>query len=317
MQKFGGPESTSDGTTQGPEEGNAAQQTAGALIKDTDMSRFMADVIEKSMAVPVLVSFHTAWSENCKQLTPILEKVIKQAGGAVHMVRIDFEQNQQLAAQMKIQTVPTVVVFSEQRPVDAFAGVKTEAEVKEFIARFAPEMQPSPAEQMIEQAAELFAGGDYPSAGGLYSEALQAEPDNAPALGGLAQSLIKMGDLENAQNILNSVPKQHDNHAAITAARAMLDMAAQLSDLGDAGALEQAIQEDENNHQARFDLALILWAQGEQEAAANHLLDIVARDRSWQEDAARKQLVKFFEIIGPMEPLTVKIRKKLSSLLFS
>ncbi|PCJ31592.1 MAG: co-chaperone YbbN, partial [Alphaproteobacteria bacterium] len=233
-----------------------------------------------------------------------MEKVVNQAGGAVHMVRMDFEKNQQLATQMKIQTVPTVVVFSEQRPVDAFTGVKSEAEIKQFIARFAPEMQPSPVEQMIEQAVLLFDAEDYPAAGGLYSEALQAEPDNASAIAGLAQSLIKMEDLENAETVLKTVPKQEENNAAITAARAMLDMASQLTDLGDADALERAIQEDENNHQARFDLALILWAKGAEEAAADQLLEIVARDRSWNEDGARKQLVKFFEIIGPMEPLT-------------
>ncbi|MCF6215440.1 MAG: co-chaperone YbbN [Emcibacter sp.] len=308
MQELGGPSNV----TAGPE-----AQNTGPLIKDADMASFMADVIEKSMSVPVLVSFYAAWSENCKQLTPILEKVVNQAGGAVHMVRIDFEQNKQLATQMKIQTVPTVVVFSEQRPVDAFTGVKSEAEIKQFIARFAPEMQPSPIEQMIEQAGLLFDAGDYPAAGGLYSEILQAEPDNALAIAGLAQSLIKMEDLENAETILKTVPKQHENDAAISAARAMLDMANQLTDLGDAEALERAIIDDENDHQARFDLALILWAKGEQEVAADQLLNIVARDRSWNEDGARKQLVKFFEIIGPMEPLTVKIRKKLSSLLFS
>lgn len=289
----------------------------GALIKDADMSSFMVDVIEKSAAVPVLVSFYTEWSESCKQLTPILEKIVTQAGGAIQMVRVDFEKNQQLAGQMKIQSVPTVVVFSDQRPVDAFGGAKSEDEVKEFITRFAPEMQASPTEQMIEQAASLFEQEDYQSAGGLYSQAMQAEADNALAIAGLAQCLIKLDDLENAKTVLSGTPKQHENHAAIVAARAALDMADQLSDLGDAAALEQAVEADENNHQARFDLALVLWASGAQEAAADHLLEIVSRDRSWNEDGARKQLVKFFEIIGPAEPFTVKIRKKLSSILFS
>ncbi len=300
---------------QDPNVPNGGETTA--LIKDGDMSSFMADVIEKSAATPVLVSFYSSWSENCKQLTPILEKIVQQAGGAVQMVRIDFEKNQQLAAQMKIQSVPTVVVFSGQRPVDAFAGVKTEAEVKEFIARFAPEMQPSPTEQMIEQAATLFDGGDFQNAAELYSQILQIEAENAPARAGLAQSLIQLGDLENAKAVLDSTSKQHENDAAITAARAALDMAGQLADLGDAAALEQAIKDDADNHQARFDLALILWASGDQEAAADHLLTIISRDRGWNEDGARKQLVKFFEIAGPMDPFTVKMRKKLSSILFA
>lgn len=288
-----------------------------ALIKDGDMSTFMADVIEKSAATPVLVSFYSSWSENCKKLTPIVEKIVQQAGGAVQMVRIDFEKNQQLAAQMKIQSVPTVVVFVDQRPVDAFAGVKSEAEVKEFIARFAPEMQPSPTEQIIEQAVILFNGGDFQNAAELYSQILQMEAENVPALAGLAQSLIRLNDLENARTVLDGTPKQHENDPAITAARAALDMAEQLADLGDAAALEQAIKEDADNHQARFDLALILWASGDQDAAADHLLTIISRDRGWNEDGARKQLVKFFEIAGPMDPFTVKIRKKLSSILFA
>ncbi len=297
--------------------GGQQPRNAGALIKDTDMSTFMADVIEKSMSVPVLVSFYSSWSENCKQLTPILEKVINQAKGAVHMVRIDFEKNQQLAVQMKIQSVPTVVVFSEQRPVDAFAGVKSEAEVKEFISRFAPAMQPSPVEQMIDQAAGLFEAGDFPAAGRIYSEARAQEPENALAIAGLVRSLVEMDDLDNAGAILETVPAQHENHEAILAARAAVDMAAQLAGLGDAAALEQAVAADENNHQARFDLALILWARGDQDQAADHLLTIVGRDRNWNEDGARKQLLKFFEVAGLMDDFTVRTRKKLSSLLFS
>ena len=303
----------------GPNAGaqQADANNTGALIKDSDMATFVTDVIEKSAAVPVLVSFYAEWSESCKQLTPILEKLVNQAGGAVQMVRVNFEQNQQLAGQMKIQSVPTVVVFSGQRPVDAFSGVKSEAEVKEFIARFAPEMQPSPGELMLEQADTLFAEEDYTSAGDLYSQAAQNGAEQVLATAGLAQCLLKLNDLENAATVLKGTAKQDENHPAILAARAALEMAEQLSSLGDATALAQALKDDENNHQARFDLALVLWAKDDREGAADHLLEIVSRDRAWNEDGARKQLVKFFEIIGPMEPLTVKIRKKLSSILFS
>ena len=287
------------------------------LIKDSDMTTFVTDVIEKSMSLPVLVYFYSAWSENCKKLTPVLEKLITQAAGAVHMVRLDFEQNQQLAAQMKIQSVPTVVVFSEQRPVDAFAGVKPEAEVKAFIARFAPEMQPSPVEQMIEQAQAFFAAEDFSEAGALYSQILQTEAGNPLAIAGMANCLMRLNDLENARTILASTPKEHENNAGILAARAALEMAEQLSELGDAAALEAALAKDENNHQARFDLALIRWAGGQRETAAELLLDIVTRDRGWKDDGARKQLLKFFEIAGLMDPFTISVRKKLSSLLFS
>lgn len=307
MQEFGGP---GDG---GQTPDVVAEQ---GIIKDTDMTTFMEDVVEKSMSVPVLVSFHSNWSENCKQLAPILEKLVHQAGGAIHMVRVDFEKNQQLASQMRIQSVPTIVVFSEQRPVDAFAGVKSEQEVKEFISKYVPDMQPSPIEKMIGQAGALFEEGDFQSAGGLYSQAFQLEPENALALAGLCQCLIKLGDLENAGNLLSEVPKSLENHAAIMAAQAAFDMAGQLSELGDAATLQKAVEKDENDHQARFDLALILWTKEDREAAADHLLEIVRRDRGWNEDGARKQLVKFFDLVGPMDPFTVKIRKKLSSLLF-
>jgi len=293
----------------------------GPVIKDGDMATFMVDVIEKSMTVPVLVSFWTEWSENCKKLSPLLEKVVTQAAGAVHLVRINFEQNQQLASQMKIQSVPTVVVFTNQRPVDAFAGVKSEEEIKEFIGRYAPEMQPSPAEKVLEQAAQVFEAQDYQNAGSLFSQVLQAEPDNALAIAGLAQCLIHLGDLDNAKSILATSPKHHENHQAILAAQAALDLAHQVADFTAAGSdvasLEQSLAKDENNHQVRFDLALILWAQGQQDAAADHLLEIVGRDRSWNEDGARKQLVKFFEMVGLMDPFTIRVRKKLSSILFS
>jgi len=302
MQQFSGP--GAGGT--GPDR---------TMIKDGDMATFMADVIEKSTSVPVLVYFYSSWSENCKQLTPLLERIVTRAGGAVHMVLIDFEKNQQLAAQMKIQSVPTVVAFSGQRPVDAFAGIKSETEITEFIARFAPEMQPSPTEQMITGAAGLFEDGDYNQASEIYSHILQAEPENIAALAGLAQCLIKLDDLEKAATVLGD---REDNHPALQAARAALDMAQQFSGLSDdTGALEQEILADENNHQARFDLALILWSKGEREAAADHLLNIVSRDRSWNADGARKQLVKFFDMVGPTDPFTVTTRKKLSSILFS
>ncbi|MCF8473896.1 MAG: tetratricopeptide repeat protein [Emcibacter sp.] len=291
--------------------------TAESIIKDTDMSTFMADVIEKSVAVPVLVSFYSQWSENCKKLTPIIEKFIHQAAGAVHMVRIDFEKNQQLAAQMKIQSVPTVVVFANQRPVDAFAGVKSEAEVKEFISRFAPDMQLSPLEEMIEHAILLLDEKNYQEAAGLYSQILQHEADNILAIAGLSQCLIKLNDLDNAEAVLGSTPKTEQNHAIILGARAALDVARQISELEDASVLEKAIEKDQNNHQARFDLSLIAWAKGEQDKASDYLLDIVARDRGWHEDGARKQLVKFFEIAGPADPFTIKTRRKLSSILFS
>lgn len=287
------------------------------VIHHTDMSTFMVDVIEKSNSLPVLLSFYTDWSENCKSLTPMLEKVVLQAAGAIHLCHINMDQNKQLASQMQIQSVPTVVLFKDGRPADALGNVKTEAEIKAFIGKHIGELAASPVEQMIAQAEEAFSLSDFQTAGGLYSEVLQAEPGNPEALAGLAQSLIRLKDLDNAASVLAGVEKVNENHAAILQARAALEMATQLADLGDVDELKARIAANADDHEARHDLALCLWAQGSQEEAAEQLLEIIGRDRSWNEDGARKQLVKFFDIAGQAAPFSIATRKKLSSLLFS
>jgi len=306
MQDINGPETP------------GAQGTAGAdVIHHTDMSTFMKEVIEQSTTVPVMVSFYADWSENCKSLNPLLEKLVLQAGGAIHLCHINIDQNQQLASQMQIQSVPTVVLFKDGRPLDAFGGMKNEAEIKDFMAKHIGEMAASPVEQIIEQAQMAFSAEDFQSAGALYSEALQAEAGNPVALAGLGQCLIRLEDLDNATSVLDSVEKSHENHADILQARAALDMARQLADLGDVDQLKAAIADNADDFQARFDLALCLWARGAQDEAAAQLLEIIARDRSWNEDGARKQLVKFFEVAGQASPFAIATRKKLSSLLFS
>lgn len=301
MQQF------NDGVDQGP----------AGLIKDTDTSTFMADVIEASQEVLVLVDFWAPWCEPCKALTPVLEKVVNEAGGAVRLVKVNIDDNQQIAAQMQIRSVPTVVAFKDGRPVDAFAGALPADKIKEFISRFAGEIGPSPLEQMLEQATSLMEVKDFEAAGAIYSQILQAEPQNVVAIAGLTRVLIELGDLENAENVLNSAPANLENKPEITSARAALDMAKQAGDLGEVTELEAALFENQDNHQARFDLALALWAQGRREEAGDQLLEIIARDREWNEDGARAQLVKFFEIAGPADPFTLKARRKLSSLLFA
>ena len=298
---------TIDGVDQGPV----------GLIKDVDTSTFMADVIEASQEVPVLVDFWAPWCEPCKSLTPVLERVVNEAGGAVRLAKINIDENQQIAQQMQIRSVPTVVAFKEGRPVDAFAGALPADKIKEFIARFAGEIGPSPLEQMLEQAAMLVEGKDFESAGGIYSQILQVEPQNVIAIAGLTRVLIELGDLENAENVLNSAQANLENTPEISSARAALEMARQAGDLGDVKELEAALFENPENHQARFDLALAFWAHGRRDEAADQLLEIIARDREWQEDGAREQLVKFFDIAGPADPFTLRARRKLSSLLFA
>ncbi|MFC7047683.1 thioredoxin [Emcibacter nanhaiensis] len=298
---------TIDGADQGP----------AGLIKDVDTSTFMADVIEASQDVPVLVDFWAPWCEPCKALTPVLERVVNEAGGAVRLAKINIDENQQIASQMQIRSVPTVVAFKDGRPVDAFAGALPADKIKEFIARFAGEIGPSPLEQMLEQAAMLIEGRDFESAGGIYSQILQVEPQNVIAIAGLTRVLVELGDLENAENVLNSAQANLENTPEISSARAALEMAKQAGELGDVQELEAALFENPDNHRARFDLALALWAQGRRDDAADQLLDIIARDREWQDDGAREQLVKFFEIAGPADPFTLRARRKLSSLLFA
>ncbi|WP_321396372.1 thioredoxin [Emcibacter sp.] len=296
---------------------DGADQGQAGLITDTDTSTFMADVIEASQQVPVLVDFWAPWCEPCKALTPVLEKVVNEAGGAVRLAKINIDENQQIAAQMQIRSVPTVVAFKDGRPVDAFAGALPADKIKEFIAKFAGDIGPSPIEQMLEHAGMLVEERDFESAGGIYSQILQAEPQNVIAIAGLTRVLIEMGDLENAENVLNSAPANLESKPEITSARAALDMARQAGDLGDVKELEAMLFENPDNHQARFDLALAFWAQGRRDDAGDQLLKIIARDREWQDDGARAQLVKFFEIAGPTDPFTVSARRKLSSLLFA
>lgn len=284
-------------------------------IIDVDMSNFVADVIEKSSEVPVIVDFWAPWCEPCKTLGPTIEKIVTEAAGAVILAKINIDDNQEIAAQMQIRSVPTVVAFVEGRPVDAFAGVKPESDIREFIEKVAPNMGPSEIEQILTLAAESYEDNNYEEAGAAYSQALQLDSENKDAIAGLAKALIKMDDLENAGHVLSGAKDSND--PAITAAQAALDTALQIGDVGDLEELKKAVEKSPQDYQARFDLALALWAGDERDEAADQLLYIIEADKEWQEDGARKQLLKFFEMAGPMDPFTVTARRKLSSLLFS
>ena len=277
----------------------------------------MPEVNEKSSETPVIVDFWAPWCEPCKTLGPILEKVVGEAGDAVRMAKINIDENQEIAAQMQIRSVPTVVAFVDGRPVDAFAGVKTESELREFISKIAPDVGPSEIETVIAFADEAYAAGKFDEAGAAYSQALQIEEDSAMALGGLAKALVKLNDLENAEHILAGVTDKNKNDSAITAAKAALDTAKQIGEVGDLESLKEKVEKNADDYQARFDLSLACWAHENREEAADHLLYIINADKEWQEERARKQLVKFFEMAGPMDPFTISARRKLSSLLYS
>ncbi|HVM77993.1 MAG TPA: thioredoxin [Stellaceae bacterium] len=302
--------------------GAAAQPAPADLIKESSTATFMADVIDASHDHPVIVDFWATWCGPCKTLGPQLEKAVREAKGAVRMVKVDVDKNQELAQQMRIQSIPAVYAFKDGRPVDGFVGAVPESQVKQFVQRLAQAgakgKGPSPVEQALAMAKEAMAAGDTERAGAIYAQVLQHEPDNAEAVGGLARALVARGQTTEAKELLAEVPKELVDHAEIVAARAALELAeAGAKAKGALGELQARVKHDPKDFAARFELASARFAAGEREAAIDDLLEIVRRNRSWNEDAARKQLLKFFEAMGPTDPLTVASRKRLSSILFS
>ena len=295
-------------------ENTAAQD---GLIKDTTTAGFRQDVIAESAKQPVLVDFWAPWCGPCKQLTPVIEKAVKAAGGKVKLVKMNIDEHPQIPGQLGIQSIPAVIAFTKGQPVDGFMGVLPESQVKGFIERLVGPVGPSAAEDMLAEAAELAAQGDAAGAAELYAAVLAQEPDNVAAIAALAKLHLDLGDLDGAKRFLTMAPKGKENDPAIAGARAAIELAEQAASLGDVGELMRRVEADPRDHQARFDLAVALNARNKREEAVDALLEIVRRDRTWNEDGARKQLVQFFEAWGPMDPATVAGRKRLSSVLFA
>ena len=287
------------------------------LIKDSSERTFAADVLEASREVPVLVDFWAPWCGPCKQLTPVLEKLVREAKGAVKLVKINIDENKRIATQMRIQSIPAVYAFRNGQPVDGFMGALKESDVREFIKRLGGEAGPSPTEELLGLADEAFNAGDLGTAAQAYGQILQEEPQNPAALGGLARCYLTSGDIDRAKQTLAMVPPEHEANPAITAVHAQLKLADQAQAAGDVGVLQAKTQSDPNDHQARLDLAVALAARGESESAVNELLESVRRDRNWNEAAARKQLLTLFEALGATDPIVQSGRRKLSSILFS
>jgi putative thioredoxin len=288
-----------------------------SLIKDTTTSGFRQDVIAESMRQPVLVDFWAPWCGPCKQLTPVIEKAVKAAGGKVKLVKMNIDEHPQIPGQLGIQSIPAVIAFTKGQPVDGFMGALPESQVTGFIERLVGPVGPSAAEDLLKEADELAAEGDAAGAAELYAAVLAQEPENVAAIGALAKLHLDLGDIDGAKRFLAMAPTGKENDPAIAGARAAIELAEQASSLGDLGELQQRIQADPLDHQARFDLALALNAQGKREEAVDHLIEIVRRDRNWNDAGARKQLVQFFEAWGPMDEMTVAGRRKLSSVLFA
>ncbi|MFK0684783.1 thioredoxin [Ochrobactrum sp. BD67] len=288
------------------------------LVKDTTTAGFQADVIAESRRQPVLVDFWAPWCGPCKQLTPIIEKAVREAGGAVKLVKMNIDDHPSIAGQLGIQSIPAVIAFVNGQPVDGFMGAVPESKVKEFIAKIGG---PSDAETAIAEAVtaanELMEAGDFVQAAEIFSSILQAVPDNVDAVVGLATCVLESGDAEKAREILAQVPADKQNAPAVRALEARLALADQVKLIGDPIELEKRIQADPKDYQARFDLAQVRNAQGRREDAANELLFIMKASREWNDDGARKQLLQFFEAWGNADPATLGARRKLSSLLFS
>ncbi len=295
---------------------------AGAApVKDVTTASFMAEVVDASFDQPIIVDFWAPWCGPCKQLGPILEKVVRGANGAVRMVKLNIDDNPEIAQQMRIQSIPAVYAFKDGRPVDGFVGALPESQVKQFVQRLGGAGAaggPSPIDEALAMAKEAVQTGDHATAAALYSQILQREPEHIEALGGLARALTTSGEIDKARQALARVPKESANHAEITAARSAIELAEQAQKaMGSAGKLRARLEQNADDHEARLELATALFGAGEREAAIDELLTLFKRDRNWDEQAARRQLVKFFEAMGPTDPLTVSARRRLSALMFS
>jgi putative thioredoxin len=290
-----------------------------AAVKDVTTATFMTEVVDGSFEAPVIVDFWAPWCGPCKQLGPILEKTVRATNGAVRMVKVNIDENPQIAQQMRIQSIPAVYAFKDGRPVDGFVGAQPESQVKQFVQRLGGgKGGPSPVEEAMAMAKQALQTGDHKSAGALYSQILQRDPANVEALAGNIRAMIARGDLGKARQALDRVPKESATHAEITAARSALELAEQAQKaMGSVGKLRARLEANADDHEARLELATALFGAGERENAIDELLTLFKRDRNWDEQAARRQLVKFFEVMGPTDPLTLSARRRLSSLMFS
>jgi putative thioredoxin len=302
------------------EQSGGAPQAAPDLIKETTTQSFMKDVIEESKRQPVLIDFWAEWCGPCRQLTPVLEKAVRNAKGRVKLVKMNIDQHPAIPGQMGIQSIPAVIAFVDGRPADGFMGAVPESQVNAFIEKLTKGVpaagEPNIAEILAEAEAVL-ADGDAAGAAQIYAEVLAFDATNIAALAGLAKCYVTTGAIEQAKQTLGMVPESKRNDAGVKAVQAAIELAEQAQSLGPVAELEQKVAANPLDHQARFDLATALNAAGKRGEATAQLLEIVRRDRKWNDDGARRQLVQFFEAWGGADEATVEGRKRLSTILFS
>src|SRR5437763_4012135 len=296
---------------------NGGTTTLDNVAKDTTTQAFVKDVIEESRQQPVLVDFWAPWCGPCKQLTPVLEKTVKAAKGKAKLVKMNIDEHPTIPGQMGIQSIPAVIAFVNGQPVDGFLGALPESQVTAFLERLVKDRVGGEEKDLLKAADAALAEGDSAGAAELYAKILAQDAGNVHALAGLARCYVETGAVEQAKQTLALVPDAKRNEASVAAARAALELAEQATALGPTAELEQKLAANPLDHQARFDLALALNAKGRRREALEHLLEIVRRDRKWNDDAARKQLVQLFEAWGPTDEATVEGRRRLSSILFA
>ncbi|MFN3672049.1 MAG: thioredoxin [Bosea sp. (in: a-proteobacteria)] len=295
---------------------DTAADQAG-LIKDTTTQGFRQDVVSESMTQPVLVDFWAPWCGPCKQLTPVIEKVVKGAKGKVKLVKMNIDEHPQIPGQLGIQSIPAVIAFKQGQPIDGFMGALPESQVKAFVEKLVGPVGPGATEEMIATAQAAAEAGDAAGASEIFAEVLELDPENVAAIAGLARLHLDVGDLEGAKGLLGMAPEAKAGDPAIAAVRAAIELAEQAAALGDTAELEAKVAANPRDHQARFDLALALNAHERREEATDHLIAIIKADRGWNDDGARKQLLQLFEAWGPMDEFSMAGRRKLSTLLFS
>jgi putative thioredoxin len=303
-----------------PADKSPAAGSSSPHIKDSSLETFAADVLETSRQVPVIVDFWAPWCGPCKQLGPALEKAVAEAGGAVKLVKVNIDENQEIARQLRIQSIPTVYAFKNGQPVDGFMGAIPESQIRTFVQQLAGGTSHGGADHAVEVLAaadEAFAAGDIATAAQAYGHVLQDEPGHPKAVAGLAKCYLKTGDVERARKTLQLVRPDGATDEAVRAVEAELKLREQTPGAGNTAEFDAKIAANPNDHQTRYDLALALDAKGDRDGALSALLEIVRRDRKWNDDAARKHLVTLFEAMGPTDPRTIDARKRLSAILFS
>lgn len=300
--------------------GNDGQTPGGVLVIDSSDASFVADVIEGSQKIPVIVDFWAPWCGPCKQLGPILEKVVGEANGAVKLVKLDIDQNPQVAQQLRVQSIPAVFAFYQGRPIDGFQGALPESQIKAFVKKLtdaAGSTQSSPIDDAIAQASTLLDSGDFQQAEVLLEQVMQHAPENDEAKIMLARAAFASGHQEKVQMLIDELPEDKKGSPEILSIISSLALKEKAKAAGDIDSLKNKLASHPADNQARFDLALALFASDLKSDAIDELLEILKLDRMWNEEAARVQLLEFFEALGPTNELTIIGRRKLSSLLFS